>query len=226
MESDAIPMEIFSNGGSELGQALSAIAESLLKLTKGIAEASRFSLLQSDLEVNTLSLHRLAQEVLIAEMDGPARKTWAERAVRAVNAAFPSVEFSNWKICGFLVTHAQKLAGTIESEGFEFEQASRLLNQTGSYLYERAQYAEAEPLMRRALKIDEQSFGLEHHRVGLQLNNLAQLLKDTNRMAEAEPLMRRAVTIFENSLGSDHPNTRIVRGNYALLLQDKERKGR
>ncbi|MDQ3011416.1 MAG: tetratricopeptide repeat protein, partial [Acidobacteriota bacterium] len=80
------------------------------------------------------------------------------------------------------------------------------------------------PLMRRALQIDERSFGPDHPDVGRDLNNLATLLQDTNRLAEAEPLMRRAVTIFEDGLGPDHPNTLTVMENYALLLQEIEQE--
>ena len=60
--------------------------------------------------------------------------------------------------------------------------------------------------MRRALAIDEKSFGPEHPNVATRLNNLAQLLQATNRLAEAEPLMRRALAIFEKSLGPEHPD--------------------
>ena len=38
--------------------------------------------------------------------------------------------------------------------------------------------------MRRALEIDEASFGEHHPTVAIRLNNLAQLLKDTNRIGE------------------------------------------
>jgi len=43
---------------------------------------------------------------------------------------------------------------------------------------------EAEPLMRRALAIDEKSLGPDHPNVATRLNNLAQLLQDTNRLDE------------------------------------------
>ena len=59
--------------------------------------------------------------------------------------------------------------------------------------------------MRRALEIDEASFGPEHPNVAIDLNNLAQLLQATNRLAEAEPLMRRALEIDEASLSSPWP---------------------
>ena len=60
--------------------------------------------------------------------------------------------------------------------------------------------------MRRALAIDEKSFGPEHPNVARDLNNLAVLLQATNRLAEAEPLMRRALAIDEKSFGPEHPN--------------------
>ena len=76
--------------------------------------------------------------------------------------------------------------------------------------------------MRRALKIDEKSFGPDHPEVATDLNNLALLLKATNRPAEAEPPMRRALEILENSLGADHPKTGIVRRNLRLLEEERD----
>ena len=83
--------------------------------------------------------------------------------------------------------------------------------------------AETEPLMRRALEIDERSFGPDHPNVAIRLNNLAQLLQTTNRLAEAEPLMRRALEIDEQSFGPDHPNVAIDLNNLAILLQTSNR---
>ena len=61
--------------------------------------------------------------------------------------------------------------------------------------------------MRRALAIDEASYGPDHPDVAIDLNNLAQLLQATNRLGEAEPLMRRALAIDEASYGPDHPTS-------------------
>jgi hypothetical protein len=48
-------------------------------------------------------------------------------------------------------------------------------NRLAVFLYARADYAQAEPLFRQALKIAEQSFGPGRPRVAIRLNNLAQL---------------------------------------------------
>jgi tetratricopeptide (TPR) repeat protein len=77
--------------------------------------------------------------------------------------------------------------------------------------------------MRRALAIDEASFGSDHPDVAVDLNNLAQLLQATNRLDEAEPLMRRALAIDEASFGSEHPNVAIRLNNLAQLLQATNR---
>ena len=71
----------------------------------------------------------------------------------------------------------------------------------------RAEYKGAEPLMYRALAIDEKSFGPEHPEVATDLNNLAGFLQATDRLGEAEPdNAPRVAAIFEKSFGPDHPN--------------------
>jgi hypothetical protein len=82
---------------------------------------------------------------------------------------------------------------------------------------------EAEPLMRRALAIDEAGLGSDHPEVAIRLNNLAQLLQATNRLGEAEPLMRRALAIDEASLGPHHPRVAVRLNNLARLLEDTNR---
>ena len=91
------------------------------------------------------------------------------------------------------------------------------LNNLAQLLQDTNRLAEAEPLMRRALAIDETSLGPDHPDVARDLNNLAALLQATNRLAEAKPLMRRALAIFEASLGAEHRSTQTVRGNLAIL---------
>ena len=99
-----------------------------------------------------------------------------------------------------------------------------LLSWLGQTFLELAEWIEAEPLLRRALAIAEESFGPKHPKVvATDLNNLAQLLYATNRLAEAELLMRRALAIDEKSLGPEHPDVARDLNNLAQLLQDTNR---
>src|SRR5262249_55964936 len=141
------------------------------------------------------------------EMPGEEQRAWAERAIRAVNLAFPRVEHTNWPFCDRLLPHALACDRWIESMGLEFPEVARLLTQAASYLNARARYAEAEPLSRRALAIREHVQGPDHPDTATSLNNLAGLLDDQGKLPEAEPLYRRALAIRERVLGPDHPDT-------------------
>ena len=92
-------------------------------------------------------------------------------------------------------------------------------SQLAYFLNEMSLHTAADPLMKRALAIDETIYGSEHPKVAISLNNLAQLLEATNRLAEAEPLMRRALTIIETSYGPEHPCVAGYINNLARLLQ-------
>jgi nephrocystin-3 len=104
--------------------------------------------------------------------------------------------------------------------GIEGAQIGDVANRVVLFLYAAALYSEAEPLMRRALAIDERSLGSDHPKVATRLNNLASLLQDTNRLEEASSLLRRALVINEQSYGSDDPIVATVLNNLALLLKD------
>jgi tetratricopeptide (TPR) repeat protein len=99
------------------------------------------------------------------------------------------------------------------------------LNDLARLQFTTGQFANAESLMRRALTIDEQSFGPEHPIIALRLNNLAVLLQATNRFGEAEALMRRALAIDEKALEPEHPNVAAHLNNLAQLLQATNRLG-
>ncbi|MFH1371767.1 MAG: tetratricopeptide repeat protein [Planctomycetota bacterium] len=76
-------------------------------------------------------------------------------------------------------------------------------------------------MYKRALAIDEASFGKDHPDVAIDLNNLAQLYKATNRYPEAEPLMKRHLVIFikfTRQTGHPHPHLEDAINNYTSLL--------
>jgi tetratricopeptide (TPR) repeat protein len=78
-------------------------------------------------------------------------------------------------------------------------------------------------LLRRALAIDEKSYGPEHPNVAGRLSNLAAVLQSENRLSEAEPLLRRALTIDGKTYGAEHPKIAIRLNNLAKLLQAENR---
>ena len=84
-------------------------------------------------------------------------------------------------------------------------------------------YAEAEPLYKRALAIEEKALGPEHPDIATSLNNLALLYQVQGRYAEAEPLYKRALAIGEKALGPEHPDVATSLNNLAELYQAQGR---
>jgi len=123
-----------------------------------------------------------------------------------------------WKVWDLLRPHAEALLA--RAEKLATPDVSLLAGRLGAFLWAKDLLGEAEPLMRRALSLDETLFGREHPHVAIHLNNLALMLQDARRPHEAEPLMREAVEIFDRALGPDHPTSRGVRQNLELLLEE------
>jgi hypothetical protein len=78
-------------------------------------------------------------------------------------------------------------------------------------------------MFRRALEINEKSFGKDHPSVAKCLNGLAGLFYATNRINEAEQLMSRMVVIlfkFTLDTGYQHSDLKLFIENYSYLLME------
>ncbi|MBD2102058.1 FxSxx-COOH system tetratricopeptide repeat protein, partial [Leptolyngbya sp. FACHB-261] len=221
---DSIPEEIFCKGASELGETLGPVAADPLAFAQALREAGRFLLIHRNPTDQTLDIHRLVQEVLRAELDSDTYHFWAERIVRALAKAHPGDEYKDWPLCDRWLPHARaaiKLAETLQRE---FPQVvSDLLNQTGYYLAQRAQYTEAEPLLAQALELRQRLLGQDHPDVATSLNNLALLYDSQGRYSEAEPLYLQALELRQRLLGQDHPDVATSLNNLALLYDSQGR---
>jgi tetratricopeptide (TPR) repeat protein len=163
-------------------------------------------------------MHRLIQEMLRLNIGA---ETMAPRETALVAHVIARAEFlwdgwaqheHRWELVP-LVAFAWQWLARGAAEG------AYLANQAFGPLRNLGKFAEAEPLVRRALAIDERTFGPNHPNVATCLNNLAALLHDTNRMEEAELLYRRALAIDEHCFGEGDPKVATCLNNLAQLLQ-------
>jgi CII-binding regulator of phage lambda lysogenization HflD len=183
------------------------------------------------------AMHRLLQEVLrgLQAVAAPASGTpvsglpgW-QAALQWTRAAFEGDPDNpdHWPRLVPLAPHVDQVLHAVENEPViappHADTVALLCNQCGVLRHSEAQFASAEPLYRRALAIDEASYGESHPNVARNLNNLASLLYATNRLAEAEPLIRRALAINEASYGGHHPNVAAGLNNLAELLRATNR---
>lgn len=202
---DDIPEEIFTAGASALIPVLQPLASNPLTLDLALRELLRYSLVRRNATTNMFSVHRLVQAVLKDRLDENAQRLWAECAVKAVNQIFPEVKTTTWSVCQRYLPQAQACTELIEQWEMRFVEAAHLLYQTGCYLRDRAQYAQAETLVKRALTLDEQRLGSEHPEIANTLDALASIYFEQGKYLQAEALYQQALDIREQSLGPEHP---------------------
>jgi nucleoside phosphorylase/Tfp pilus assembly protein PilF len=215
---DAIPEEILTLGAEELGPILAPVAADTFLLNDTIAALHAYSLLTRNSQAQTLTIHRLVQAVVGDNLPDETKKEWMQRAILAVNIAFPNnVEFTQWTACKRYAPHALFCATWIAQNQFTMPEAAHLLHQTGMYFAKSGRYTEAEPLLQHALTINELQLGAEHLDTITCLNNLASLYVDQGKYVEAEPLYQRVLVIREQQLEADPSHTAASLNNLAML---------
>jgi len=220
---DAIPEELLMHGAAELGAIPGAEASNPFKLNEALEVLRRYSLVRRNGSTHMLSIHRLVQIVLKESMDQETQRAWAERTVRAVNAAFPETDDSPGEkqqyYLQYYVPHVQECAMLITQYQLYFPEAARLLHQAGAFLHFHGFYPQSQSLHRQALAVREQVFGSEHLAVAESLNALALLSRFQGDYEQAERFHQQALAIREKTLEPGHPATAQSLNNLGVLYR-------
>jgi len=215
--------EIFDKGADELGPLISSAFTDTnidpLVFDEVLNPLWQYSLINRDAGSRSFDIHRLVQAVIRDGMEKSEQKLWAERVVKAINRAFPEVEYKNWELCDKFLPHAQICSEYIRLWDLETEESATLLNEAGSYLHKRARFKESEALLKGSLEIREKILEPEHFEISESLSNLGILYKDLGRYLEAEPLYLRSLEIRENTLNSDDPEIAKSLNNLGVLYK-------
>ena len=221
LDPEVIPEEIITLGAAELGPVLSTVASDPLELDTIIELLLRYSLIRRTPEAKLLSIHRLVQAVLKDGMDKDTQSLWAERAIRAVNCAFPKVELHTWERCQRILPHVQICATYVEEYEFAFPEAARLFNEAASYLVARGWYEQAKLLLQVALVVRQKICDANHPDIAVTMNDLGEVLRKQGKHQDAEPLLQKALTIRQQALGEAHPHVAQTLYNLANLYRTR-----
>jgi tetratricopeptide (TPR) repeat protein len=221
LQPDAIPEDLFRQGGKYLGAVLEAVCSDPLEWDRVIGLACSYSLLSRQPEEQTLSMHRLVQVVLRESLTVPAAQQWSVRILQAMNAAFPEPTFTNWAYCERYVPHTQMSLQLIKQAGRGLPEARELFLKMGSYLVERGRYTEAEQFFVHIGASGEQQDKENDPEAASMLNLLATIYWRQGKYQQAEPLFQRALTISEQCLGPNHSDTANYLNSLALLYLER-----
>ncbi len=224
---DAIPEELLARGAAELGTALGTAAAEPFKLNEALAVLLRYSLVRRNGSTHMLSIHRLVQTVLKESMDQQTQRAWAERTVRAVNAAFPKADDGPGEkqlyYLQYYVPHFQECTMLITWYHLYFPEAAWLLFRAGEFLYVHGLYSQSHSLHQQALAVREQVFGSNHPAVAESLNALALLSRFQGDYEQAERFHQQALAIREMTLGPNHPATAQSLNNLGVLYRTQSK---
>ncbi len=132
----------------------------------------------------------------------------------------------NDKTLSRYLPHAQDCVDHIKQWNIKFPEAIRLLsllNQAATYLWQRAQYVQAESLYQQVQATREQVLGPEHPDVAAGLHDLALLYRSRGRYDQAEALFKRSLDIRERTYGPEHPDVAFGLHELAWLYRAQGR---
>jgi serine/threonine protein kinase/tetratricopeptide (TPR) repeat protein len=222
---DPIPAEMFEAGIEIVREAARLLCEEtgqelrLRPIREDIAELTAFSLVSRQGEV--LVVHRMVQEVIRSRIPEERKADWMNLALKILDwyAPYHSDDVNTWPIWDRLRPHVSHvLVLAVEEDLCDNALASELLTSLAVFFYGKGLYADAEPLLRKAITIEE-LIGRERQLV-TNLINLSLVLKATKRSLEAEPFVRRALEIDRALFGKQHPQVARDLNCLGLLLME------
>ncbi|MBD2425979.1 tetratricopeptide repeat protein [Phormidium sp. FACHB-1136] len=233
LHADAIPFNLFTQGATELGEplatALADAADDPLELYDLLNPLCSYSLIRVKPESQSLSLHRLVQEVMQAELGDAGCQSWVEPLFRAIVKLLPEkskgIEYQDWPALAPLVNHVQDLSTYCQQRAIASTEAADVFHDMGMYLLERGEYALADPLLQKALDLRRNLLGDEHEDIADSLNSAARSHELQGRYSEAEPLYQQALAMYQRLFGDEHPDVATSLNNLAVLYQKQGRYG-
>lgn len=220
LQPEAIPVELFVEGGSELGDAIATLAarasDDPVIRDKLLEPLTRYSLIRRDLESLTYTIHRLVQAVVRQSLDSDGRRLWALRTTRALNKIFPSGSYDTWRQCDRLVAHGVAAAALADEFGFSVADSGNVINGVACYLRMRGDYAEAERIHLQSVRLRERELGQDDADVATALNNLALVYTDRFEFTKAEPFLVRALRIMQQATGPDSADLSLALNNLGM----------
>jgi tetratricopeptide (TPR) repeat protein/transcriptional regulator with XRE-family HTH domain len=214
---DAIPLEVLTAGdATALGPGLGHAVADPFRLDETLADLATLSLVHRDPRSETLTVHRLVQDVVRGTLSHDEQHLWAERAVGAVAAALPdSAPYEYDRVLRF-VSQGMTAIELADRWQLQSRAAARLLDRMGAHHLLAGESATAAPLLLRAWRLRREVLGGDHLDTAETLTHLARLAFARGHYARGETLARAALSIRRCHLGALHP----LAGSALALLGD------
>lgn len=214
-----VPRTLPAARPSLLPEPLAAAVADPITYNELVAVIGRYSLTTTT--PVQLSMHRLVQNVIQAQLDSTEQQAWALAAVNLIHQTFPSDsgEVTNWPECDRLLPHLIAVTGHAHRLDVAGQQAGWLLDRASTYLRERGQLDQAKPVAEQALAATEDALGADHVDVAWRHDTLGRALYDLGNLNGARYHHERALRIGEAAHSADHDDIAVWHSGLGLALQ-------
>jgi tetratricopeptide (TPR) repeat protein len=222
---EAIDRELFSQRHDAKAVGLKVFADDPFVLDEAMGGLRRFGLVK--VGEQTMTVHRLVQQVVRDRLAAPDREAAITTAVELLAAAFPFSwqelrDPKLWPRCAQLLPHILVIAEHANQAGAARATTAALLRRAGGYLERRGEYEAARSLLERALALTETIYGPDHLQVAYVLDALGYLLRVQGDLAAAQAAHERALAI---SRAAQDPDQLLVAFVLHNLGRDLHAKG-
>lgn len=234
LAADPVPVQMLESGEKAIREAARQFDPgqeiAVRPVREDMAELASLSLIGR--QAGAITVHPIVQEVIRSRIPQEEQALWIQSTLTLMNRYAPLQpdDANTWPIWDPLRPHAMQILAHVAEKAVPASyDIMHLTTSLGIHCYGKGLYSDAEPLLRRALALDEQLYGGKGFGTSIGLFNLAVTLKESGRLEEAEPLMRRALLIAYDRSGDgnpllEHPNLTKQINGLALLLMETGRK--
>ncbi|WP_419785941.1 tetratricopeptide repeat protein [Pseudodesulfovibrio sp.] len=176
-------------------------------------------LAETDVENQTFTLPDDVRRVILDSLSEPERRTWAGRAVYALNLVLPDVDEGQWEVYEWLMPHIQACLELVEMRGLRTEAANRVLHQTGFALHYQGRHREGAAFLDAALAVDVDLKGAEHPDICNDLEGLATVLWAAQDPQRAERAFASCLELQKRIFTENNPITAPILNSLGVIRQ-------
>src|SRR5271170_1523452 len=194
---------------------LNALVGDPFEFNNALQDLEQFSLIRRERDGGSLSIHRLVQTVIRANLPDQDKRRVMEMAVELFLAAFPLFQEDERQRCRKYQT--QVVGPLLTVIEIDTEESAEILIRVGGFLYEDGKYQDGKHFARKAVEILTLLFGPEDDRTMAGMNELAAIYKDLGQIKEAADIAKKALDKWRRTLGDEHPFTLSSMNNLARI---------
>jgi tetratricopeptide (TPR) repeat protein len=218
---DNISITMIRAGATCLSPTLQVALESPLEAEEMLATLYRYSLISRKEE--TVTIHRLVQEVTQDRLHEEERKRWLEAAIHLINHVFPFDQYKleTWSASGAILPHLTVVVNHAEKQQTELQLVAMLWQKAARYLREQGEYAKAQSATEQALNIRTTFFGEKHLVTTESFDFLGQLRHEQADYQKAKLYYECALQIRQRELRQEHEDVAMSLNNLGTWLKDQ-----